>query len=141
MLSEVGLSRQQLSSFVLHPGGRKILAALESALQIARPQMQPSWDILRDNGNVSSAAVLFVLDRWLRRHRPPAAVPAIECGADGGRERSDATMIDCRETSERLAPYADRALAVGEDALRRAAYRALDEEAILVAVHRVRHSE
>jgi alkylresorcinol/alkylpyrone synthase len=72
MLAGVELRRQDLTSFVLHPGGRKILAALAEALAIERPQMQPSWDVLREHGNVSSAAVLFVLDRWLRRHRPPA---------------------------------------------------------------------
>jgi alkylresorcinol/alkylpyrone synthase len=55
---------------VLHPGGRKILASLAEALAIERPQMQPSWDVLREHGNVSSAAVLFVLDRWLRRTAP-----------------------------------------------------------------------
>ena len=72
LLGGVDLRRQDLTSFVLHPGGRKILAALAQALNIERDQMQPSWDVLRDHGNVSSAAVLFVLDRWLRRHRPPA---------------------------------------------------------------------
>jgi alkylresorcinol/alkylpyrone synthase len=72
MLAGADLRRPDLTSFVLHPGGRKILASLEQALHIDRPQMQPSWDVLREYGNVSSAAVLFVLDRWLRRHRPPA---------------------------------------------------------------------
>jgi alkylresorcinol/alkylpyrone synthase len=71
LLEESRLRRADLQSFVLHPGGRRILSALEDALSVARPQMQPSWDVLRDQGNVSSAAVLFVLDRWLRQHRPP----------------------------------------------------------------------
>lgn len=72
LLAEAGLTRDDLQSFVLHPGGRRILAALEDALTIPRPQVQPSWDVLRDHGNVSSAAVLFVLDRWMKHHRPPA---------------------------------------------------------------------
>jgi alkylresorcinol/alkylpyrone synthase len=72
VLAEAHLGRGDLTSFVLHPGGRKILSALAAALQIDRAQMQPSWDVLRENGNVSSAAVLFVLDRWMRRQRPPA---------------------------------------------------------------------
>jgi alkylresorcinol/alkylpyrone synthase len=71
LLDETQLRRADLQSFVLHPGGRRILAALEDALSIARPMMQPSWDVLRDHGNVSSAAVLFVLDRWVRQHCPP----------------------------------------------------------------------
>jgi alkylresorcinol/alkylpyrone synthase len=73
MLAGAAIDRGRLTSFVLHPGGRRILAALAEALAIEQQQMQPSWDVLREHGNVSSAAVLFVLDRWLRRHRPPAA--------------------------------------------------------------------
>jgi alkylresorcinol/alkylpyrone synthase len=70
VLERAHLGRQDLTSFVLHPGGRRILHALEEALGIDRPSMQPSWDVLRDHGNVSSAAILFVLDRWLRTRRP-----------------------------------------------------------------------
>lgn len=71
LLADGGLRRSDLTSFVMHPGGRRILNALEEALSIERAAVQPSWDVLRDHGNVSSAAVLFVLDRWLKRHRPP----------------------------------------------------------------------
>lgn len=72
VLVAADLDRADLTSFVLHPGGRRILSALEKALAIDRAHVQPSWDVLRDTGNVSSAAVLFVLDRWLRDQRPPA---------------------------------------------------------------------
>jgi alkylresorcinol/alkylpyrone synthase len=61
-----GLTPQALSFFVVHPGGRKILGAVEEALGLTREDTQSSWDVLRDFGNQSSASVLFVLDRWLR---------------------------------------------------------------------------
>jgi alkylresorcinol/alkylpyrone synthase len=64
------LKPEQLSSFVLHPGGKKILGAVEEALGLRREDTQPSWDVLRDYGNQSSASVLFVLDEWLKRRRP-----------------------------------------------------------------------
>jgi alkylresorcinol/alkylpyrone synthase len=70
VLDRAHLRRGDLKSFVLHPGGRRILHAIEEALGIEGPSTQPSWDVLRDHGNVSSAAVLFVLDRWLREQRP-----------------------------------------------------------------------
>ena len=38
---------------------------------------QPSWDVLRDHGNVSSAAILFVLDRWLKNHPPSRGAPGL----------------------------------------------------------------
>src|SRR3954465_108794 len=66
------LAREQLSSFVLHPGGRKILGFVEEELGLTRADTQPSWDVLRDYGNQSSASVLFVLQEWLTRRGPPA---------------------------------------------------------------------
>ena len=66
-----GLGRDDLSFFVLHPGGPKILGVVEEELHLTREDSQPSWDILRDFGNQSSASVLFVLDRH-RTERAPA---------------------------------------------------------------------
>jgi alkylresorcinol/alkylpyrone synthase len=66
-----GLTREDLSFFVLHPGGRRILGVAEEELRLTRDDTRPSWDVLREFGNQSSASVLFVLDRWLRE-RPPA---------------------------------------------------------------------
>jgi alkylresorcinol/alkylpyrone synthase len=67
-----GLTRDDLSFFILHPGGRRILGVVEEELRLRREDTQPSWDVLREHGNQSSASVLFVLDRWLSE-RPPAA--------------------------------------------------------------------
>jgi alkylresorcinol/alkylpyrone synthase len=71
------LTREQLSCFVLHPGGRKILAFIEEELGLQRDDTQPSWDVLRDYGNQSSASVLFVLHEWLTRRHPPAGAHGI----------------------------------------------------------------
>jgi predicted naringenin-chalcone synthase len=69
-----GVKREQLSCFVLHPGGRRILGAVEEELGLRRDDTQPSWDVLRDYGNQSSASVLFVLHEWLtKRHPEPGA--------------------------------------------------------------------
>jgi alkylresorcinol/alkylpyrone synthase len=72
-----GLGREDLSSFVLHPGGRKILAIIEQELGLTRADTQPSWDVLRDYGNQSSASVLFVLQEWLTRRRPAAGTHGV----------------------------------------------------------------
>ncbi len=69
-----GLTREDLTCFVLHPGGKKILGAIEDGLGLPREATQPSWDVLRDYGNQSSASVLFVLHEWLtRRVTPPGS--------------------------------------------------------------------
>jgi alkylresorcinol/alkylpyrone synthase len=72
-----GLGREQLSSFVLHPGGRKILGFVEEELGLTRADTQPSWDVLRDYGNQSSASVLFVLQEWLTHRRPAAGTHGV----------------------------------------------------------------
>ena len=64
------LSPDDLAFVVLHPGGRKVLESLESSLALERRQTVASWDVLRDYGNQSSAAVLFVLGETLRRGVP-----------------------------------------------------------------------
>ena len=59
-----------LAFCALHPGGRRILEDLDADLGLAG-KTEPSWDVLRDYGNLSSATVLFVLDEVLRRQPPP----------------------------------------------------------------------
>ncbi|HXP76275.1 MAG TPA: 3-oxoacyl-[acyl-carrier-protein] synthase III C-terminal domain-containing protein [Stellaceae bacterium] len=52
--------------FVCHPGGMKVLAALEDAFGIADGTLAAGREVLRDYGNMSAATVLFVLDRMLK---------------------------------------------------------------------------
>jgi alkylresorcinol/alkylpyrone synthase len=71
LLARNGLSRDDMRFFVLHPGGRRVLECVEEELAIPREQTQPSWNVLAEYGNLSSATVLFVLDEWLTtRERP-----------------------------------------------------------------------
>jgi alkylresorcinol/alkylpyrone synthase len=72
LAARAGLDPAALGAFVLHPGGKKILGAAEEALGLPRDRTQPSWDVLREHGNQSSASVLFVLEKWMTDRRPPA---------------------------------------------------------------------
>jgi alkylresorcinol/alkylpyrone synthase len=69
-LAQHGLTAHDLAFVVLHPGGRKVLEALEQRLELERSQTAAAWDVLRDYGNQSSAAVLFVLRETLARGVP-----------------------------------------------------------------------
>ena len=69
-LARHGLRSAQLAAFVMHPGGKKILNHLEEELNIEREKTQPSWNVLREYGNLSSATILFVLHEWLTERRP-----------------------------------------------------------------------
>lgn len=66
-----GVDPDGLRFCAIHPGGRRILEDLDADLGLAG-MTEPSWDVLRDYGNLSSATVLFVLDAVLRRQPPPA---------------------------------------------------------------------
>lgn len=64
-LQRSGLATRELSFFVLHPGGRKVLDALSKSLSLPGGSTKISRAILRDYGNQSSASVLFVLHQTL----------------------------------------------------------------------------
>ena len=70
LLARSGIARADVECCVFHPGGTRILLAIEEALGLDRTRTQPSWDVLREYGNMSSAAVLFVLERCMKQLRP-----------------------------------------------------------------------
>lgn len=65
-----GLTRSDVAWWVCHPGGPKVIEALEDALELPREATQLTWDSLARIGNLSSASVLHVLEDTLR-DRPP----------------------------------------------------------------------
>ena len=64
-LDAQGLTVSDISHFLLHPGGKRVLEGLVECLGITSEQATVSKTILRDYGNLSSASVLFILDRFL----------------------------------------------------------------------------
>ncbi len=66
-LEPFGLTIEDLSYFVAHPGGVKVLKAYEESLRLPPETLNLSREILRDFGNMSSSTVLFVLDRFLAK--------------------------------------------------------------------------
>ncbi|WP_122817624.1 type III polyketide synthase [Nocardioides pantholopis] len=69
-LEDHGLRREDIEWYVAHPGGPKVLEALQDTLGVERADLEVTWDSLRDIGNLSSASVLHVLADTLER-RPP----------------------------------------------------------------------
>jgi len=66
-LARYGLTHGDLAGFVCHPGGVKVLDALEEAFALAPGTMVDARDVLREHGNMSAVTVLFVLERMLAR--------------------------------------------------------------------------
>lgn len=57
----------EIGTWAVHPGGRSILDRIEAALELDPEQLEDSREVLRNHGNMSSATVLFVLNRILNR--------------------------------------------------------------------------
>jgi alkylresorcinol/alkylpyrone synthase len=66
-LARCGLSRTELAGAICHPGGAKVLDALEESFEMPSGAMSLAREVLRDFGNMSAATVLFVLERTLAR--------------------------------------------------------------------------
>jgi alpha-pyrone synthase len=67
VLDSYHLSRSDLAFWAVHPGGIQIVKQVQTALDLAQSQLQDSYDVLRDYGNMSSPTILFILKRILDR--------------------------------------------------------------------------
>jgi alkylresorcinol/alkylpyrone synthase len=64
-LARHGLAIGGIDRFVCHPGGAKVIAALESAFGLRQGALAQARAVLRDYGNMSAATVMFVVERIL----------------------------------------------------------------------------
>jgi len=64
-LAATGMKRENITGWILHPGGRAVIAALRQKLRLSEAAVRHSAAVLREFGNVSSPSVYFVLDRAL----------------------------------------------------------------------------
>jgi alkylresorcinol/alkylpyrone synthase len=69
-LADHGLTRSDISSWVCHPGGPKVLEAMQEALELPEGALDVTWRSLQEVGNLSSTSVLMVLAETLENHRP-----------------------------------------------------------------------
>jgi alkylresorcinol/alkylpyrone synthase len=69
-LAPRGLERGQISRWVLHPGGRRIVQVMSERLGLSPADLAPTEKVLSEHGNMSSVTVLFVLDEIVRCARP-----------------------------------------------------------------------
>ena len=70
MLTAMGFTRADLDRFCCHPGGAKVVDAIETALALPGGSLDLEREVLRDYGNMSAPTVMFVLERLLARGLP-----------------------------------------------------------------------
>ena len=80
-LGRNGLTRSQIQSWAIHPGGPRILAATAEAAELSDAQIDASISVFQRCGNMSSPTVLFILDELRNRH---ASLPCVMLGFGPG---------------------------------------------------------
>ena len=67
---ELMAERERIDLWAVHPGGRSILEAVEKGLELPADALAASREVLSCFGNMSSATVMFVLQRIMQQARP-----------------------------------------------------------------------
>jgi predicted naringenin-chalcone synthase len=67
---ELMAERDDIDLWAVHPGGRSVLDAVEKGLELPVDALAASREVLSCFGNMSSATVMFVLQRLMQRARP-----------------------------------------------------------------------
>jgi len=80
-LAKQGMTRSEVGSWAVHPGGPRILEATENALGLAAGGLGDSRGVLRDFGNMSSPTLLFIAKRMMERG---AKLPCVMLGFGPG---------------------------------------------------------
>ena len=86
ILARLGIARDSVDRFACHPGGAKVITALETTLRLAQGSLDHEREVLRQYGNMSAPTVLFVLERLVDVGLPQRTVlaalgPGFTCSA------------------------------------------------------------
>jgi predicted naringenin-chalcone synthase len=80
-LGRRGIRVEQVASWAIHPGGPRILDAVEGGLCLRPTQTAVAREVFAEHGNMSSPTVLFILERLIRDN---AATPCVALGFGPG---------------------------------------------------------
>ena len=70
ILGRMRLSLDDIDQFICHPGGAKVIQALEATLALDQGTLEHERQVIADYGNMSSPTVLFILERARARGLP-----------------------------------------------------------------------
>lgn len=74
ILGRLDLAVEDVDRFICHPGGARVIKALEAALSLHQGALDHERGVLADHGNMSAPTVLFVLERMWKAEMPKRAV-------------------------------------------------------------------
>jgi alkylresorcinol/alkylpyrone synthase len=69
-LRDNGLDRSEIDHWIIHPGGRRIIENVQSALELSHEDAEVSWDALAAHGNIGTPSIFYVLADTIARRAP-----------------------------------------------------------------------
>lgn len=69
-LRQGGIEKEAVSHWCIHPGGKRILEAIARSAGLQKEQLDDAYQVLNQHGNMSSATILFVLQRMMQQQLP-----------------------------------------------------------------------
>ena len=66
-LKQNNLTCQEITHWCMHPGGKKILEAIHKSLHFSGGELEDSYEVLKEYGNMSSPSILFVLEKIMNK--------------------------------------------------------------------------
>ncbi|WP_305953237.1 type III polyketide synthase [Emticicia oligotrophica] len=79
-LDKLQINQADINEWAVHPGGKNILEAVENALGLSASDLENSYDILRNYGNMSSPTILFVLKKIFENSQQKGNIFAVAFG-------------------------------------------------------------
>jgi predicted naringenin-chalcone synthase len=70
LFEQLPQAQSDIKAWAIHPGGRRILEAVQRVCNLQEEALSPSYTILRKHGNMSSPTVLYVLNELLQQPDP-----------------------------------------------------------------------
>lgn len=64
------LEHADIDHWIVHPGGRRIIENVQSALELSREDVATSWSALADHGNIGTPSIMYVLKDTIERYQP-----------------------------------------------------------------------
>lgn len=96
-LGAQGLSIENVDRWAVHPGGPRILSAVEKGLSLPSDALDTSREVLRNHGNMSSPTVMFILQAFERMEIEKAEEHCLVLGFGPGLMAEVALLKRCRE--------------------------------------------
>jgi predicted naringenin-chalcone synthase len=65
-----GLEREAIDHWLVHPGGRRIIESVQEALDLSREDVEASYDVLAEHGNMGTPSIFYVMSRAVELRQP-----------------------------------------------------------------------